>query len=87
MIRGRRKKTYRRMRQGSVHQNIRFGDLRLLLLDVGYKERVRGSHHVFTKPGFPLLNLQVIDGGKCKRYQVRQAFDVLRQLHVADVAA
>jgi hypothetical protein len=87
MGKARRKKAYRRMMQGSVYQNIRFGDLRLLILDVGYEERVRGSHHVFTKPGFPLLNLQVIDGGKCKGYQVRQVLDVLCQLYRADVAA
>ncbi len=88
MGKARRKKSCRRMAQESVHQNMRFGELRLVLLDEGFEERVRGSHHVFMRRGLKRpLNLQPINGGKCKGYQVRQVLDVLRQLQGADVAA
>jgi len=43
-----------------------------LLRDFGFDERVRGSHHIFTKEGFEeILNLQP-RGGKAKPYQVKQ---------------
>ena len=42
------------------------------LLALGFSERIRGSHHVFGRPGVPdVLNLQR-DGRDAKAYQVRQ---------------
>lgn len=56
--------------------NIRFTELRLLLLALGFEERKRGSHHIFRKAGVEeLVNLQS-DSGHAKVYQVRQ----IRQL-------
>jgi len=52
--------------------NIRFDDLRHLLLFLGFEERIRGSHHVFRKSGVEeKINIQR-DGDKAKAYQVRQ---------------
>ena len=52
--------------------NIRFGELRLFLLRLGFVERVRGSHHIFRKEGVrERLNIQR-DGSYAKPYQVRQ---------------
>jgi hypothetical protein len=58
--------------RGSSDANIRFADLRALLLSLGFDERVRGSHHIFWKDGVEeILNLQP-KGPKAKPYQVKQ---------------
>ena len=45
--------------------------------DLGFAERIRGSHHIFTKEGVEeILNSQPKDGGKAKGYQVKR----IRQL-------
>ena len=52
--------------------NVRFADLRALLIHLGFAERIRGSHHLFDKEGIvELINLQS-RGGQAKPYQVRQ---------------
>lgn len=62
----------RRILSGRSDANIRFDDLRTLLLSLGFVERVRGSHHIFTKSGIiEMVNLQC-DGSYAKPYQVRQ---------------
>ena len=61
----------RRILSGRSDANIRFDDMRVLLHSLGFVERVRGSHHIFTKSGVPeMLNLQR-DGSHAKPYQVR----------------
>jgi len=37
--------------RGRSDANIRFADLRALLLHLGFSERIRGSHHLFDKDG------------------------------------
>lgn len=62
----------RRILGGRSDANIRFGDLRQLLLHLGFDERIRGSHHIFRRKGVrELINLQR-DGSHAKPYQVRQ---------------
>ncbi len=57
--------------------NISFDELRRLLRRLGFEERIRGSHHIFRKPGIEeKLNLQR-DDGKAKVYQVRQVRAVI----------
>jgi predicted RNA binding protein YcfA (HicA-like mRNA interferase family) len=57
--------------------NIRFNDLRRLLLKLGFAERVKGSHHIFTHAGVAeILNLQP-RGHLAKPYQVKQVRTVL----------
>jgi predicted RNA binding protein YcfA (HicA-like mRNA interferase family) len=66
-----------RILRGRSDANIRFDDLCKLLTDLGFQERIRGSHHVFAKPGIEqLINLQR-DGSKAKPYQVRQVRSVI----------
>ena len=61
-----------RILSGRSDANIRFDDLRLFMLRLGFVERVRGSHHIFRKEGVrELINLQR-DGSHAKPYQVRQ---------------
>jgi predicted RNA binding protein YcfA (HicA-like mRNA interferase family) len=58
---------------GVSDRNLRFDELRALLLSLGFSERVRGSHHIFHHAGVTeIINLQPHDGGSAKPYQVRQ---------------
>nr|WP_199291101.1 MULTISPECIES: type II toxin-antitoxin system HicA family toxin [unclassified Sphaerospermopsis] len=48
-----------------------------LLIKLGFDERIRGSHHIFTKEGVEeILNLQPKQG-KAKTYQIKQVREVL----------
>lgn len=74
---GRRTKLRQRILEGRSEANIRFDELRALLLRLGFIERVRGSHHIFRKEGVTeRLNLQR-DGSNAKPYQVRQVRQVI----------
>ena len=58
--------------------NIRFDDLRGLMRDLGFAERIRGSHHIFSRAGIDeIINLQP-KNGKAKVYQVRQVRALIR---------
>ena len=57
--------------------NIRFDDLRRLLGNLGFAERVWGSHHIFRKYGVvERINLQR-DNSHAKPYQIRQVRRVI----------
>ncbi|TAE59086.1 MAG: type II toxin-antitoxin system HicA family toxin [Nostocales cyanobacterium] len=56
---------------GASDTNISFDQLCKLLIKLGFDERIRGSHHIFTKEGVEeILNLQPKQG-KAKTYQVK----------------
>lgn len=58
---------------GVNDKNIRFQDIRKLILHYGFSERIRGDHHIFTKENvFEIINLQPLKDGKAKPYQVKQ---------------
>jgi hypothetical protein len=68
-----RDKTLDKVLSGINDKNIRFLDLRKLLLQYGFSERIRGDHFIFTKENiFEIVNLQPLKDGKAKPYQVRQ---------------
>jgi hypothetical protein len=70
-------KTLNRILRGRADANIGFDDLCALLRHLGFTERVRGSHHIFTREGVvEILNLQP-RGSNAKAYQVRQVRDVI----------
>jgi len=70
-------KTLLKVLRGTSDANIRFGDLRKLLNGLGFDERIRGGHHIFTRDGVEeILNLQPRDA-KAKPYQVKQVRDVI----------
>jgi len=63
--------------RGASDSDISFEDLRYLLNHLGFKERIRGSHHIFTKEGLEeILNLQP-KGNKSKPYQVKQVRNIM----------
>jgi hypothetical protein len=44
---------------GTADANVAFKDLRNLLKRLGYSERIRGDHFIFTRPDIEeILNLQ-----------------------------
>jgi hypothetical protein len=70
-------KTLDRILRGNADKNTRFDDLCALLCHLGFAERIRGDHHIFTRDGVAeILNLQP-RGGKAKAYQVKQIRGVL----------
>ena len=65
-------KTLETLLRGESDANIRFDELCHLLEAKGFRMRVSGSHHIFTRPGVTeRINLQR-EGSKAKPYQVRQ---------------
>ena len=57
--------------------------MRRLLVKLGFHERIRGSHHIFTRDGVAeILNLQE-RSSKCKPYQVKQVRDVIIKYQLA----
>jgi hypothetical protein len=63
--------------RGSSDENIRFSNLQALLRRLGFEERIRGSHHIFTREGVAeILNLQS-RGSMAKAYQVKQVRTVI----------
>jgi len=62
--------------------NVSFEMLRTLLGRLGFDERIKGDHHIFTRDGVDeILNLQP-KGGKGKPYQVKQIRDVILKYHL-----
>jgi HicA toxin of bacterial toxin-antitoxin, len=66
-----------RILRGTSDTNIPFAGLCQLLRRLGFEERIRGSHHIFTKDGVEeILNLQP-KGRHAKPYQVRRVRHVV----------
>lgn len=66
-----------RILRGTSDAGIGFDDLCTLLTHLGFALRVRGSHHLFSKPGIvERINLQR-DGANAKPYQVRQVRGII----------
>ena len=62
---------------GRSDANVNFNELLSLLRSLGFSERIRGSHHVFTREDVQeIMNLQP-KGAKAKAYQVKQVRQVL----------
>jgi len=58
--------------------------LRGLLKRLGFSERIRGDHYIFTRDGVvEILNLQPI-GHNAKAYQVKQVRKVILQYKLGD---
>jgi len=63
---------------GVSDKNIKFSDLRKLVLDLGFGERIKGDHHIFFKEGVvEIINLQPLKDGRAKAYQVRQVRNII----------
>jgi hypothetical protein len=78
----RHEKTLERVLSQKADADLPFGDLCHLLRRLGFDERIRGGHHIFTRADVAeIINLQP-RGGKAKPYQVRQVRDLIRHYHL-----
>ena len=63
--------------RGTADASVPFDGLRRLLGHLGFDERIRGGHHIFTRTGVEeILNLQP-KGRDAKAYQVKQVRAVI----------
>ena len=68
----RHEKLLEKLLAGRSDANVAFGDLCGLLRQLGFDERTRGSHHIFTRAGIEERITLQEDQSKAKVYQVRQ---------------
>lgn len=62
---------------GSSDANVDFEQLRRLLILIGFAERIKGSHHIFSKENIEeIINIQEIQG-KAKPYQIKQVRNLI----------
>jgi len=72
------KKVLEKVLSGLSDKNVRFSELRSLVLSLGFDERIRGDHHIFTRTGVAeILNLQPLRDGMAKAYQVKQVRSII----------
>jgi predicted RNA binding protein YcfA (HicA-like mRNA interferase family) len=77
-------RTLERLLSRAADASIRFDELCAVLATLGFEVRVRGSHHVFRKPGVEeRINLQK-DGSHAKPYQVKQVRAVILRYGLAN---
>ena len=70
--------------RGNSDANIDFSDLCSLLEGLRFRERVSGSHHIFTRNGVSeIINLQP-RGSKAKPYQVRQVRQLIIKYNLGE---
>jgi predicted RNA binding protein YcfA (HicA-like mRNA interferase family) len=76
-------KTLQRVLRGASDANLDFDEVCSLLRHLGFEERIRGSHHIFTRDGIDeILNLQPRNR-QAKSYQVKQIRGVILRYHLA----
>ncbi len=74
-----------RVLSGRSDANIRFTDLLALLHRLGFDERTRGSHHIFTRDDLDeIVNLQP-HGSQAKPYQVRQVRQLILRYELEEM--
>ncbi len=75
-------KLYEHILMRRSDSNVPFETLCFLLKRLGFDERIKGDHHIFTKDGVDeILNLQPKDA-KGKPYQVKQVRDVILKYNI-----
>ncbi|VAW30043.1 hypothetical protein MNBD_CHLOROFLEXI01-2935 [hydrothermal vent metagenome] len=81
---GKKEKVLLKVLRGTSDANISFHDLCRLLRHLDFAERIKGSHHIFTRSGVEeILNLQP-KRGKAKAYQVKQVRNIILRYKLAD---
>ena len=63
--------------RGASDGNFSFDELRMLVLKIGFSERISSSHHIYSMEGIDeIINLQPKQG-KAKPYQVKQVRNLI----------
>jgi hypothetical protein len=79
---GKYEKLYEHIMMRRSDANVPFDALCVLLKRLGFDERIKGDHHIFTKEDVEeILNLQPKEG-KGKPYQVKQVRDVILKYQI-----
>lgn len=69
---------------GSADNDIAFSELCQLLTRLGFIERIKGSHHLFTRANIEeIINLQP-KNSKAKPYQVKQVRILLTKYRMGE---
>lgn len=72
------KKLLEKVLSGLSDKNIKFDDLKKLILRFGFDCRVKGDHYIFAREGIvEIINLQPLRDGKAKPYQVKQVRNLI----------
>ncbi len=81
---GKYEKLLQRILTGTSDNNIKFSELCQLLKKLGFSERVRGDHYIFTKDNVEeIINIQP-KGSKAKGYQVKQIRNLIIKYGLGD---
>lgn len=71
-------KLVHRILSGGSDKNISFDEIVRILENFGFEKRVKGSHHIFFKNNVEeILNIQPMNDGKAKPYQVKQVREII----------
>lgn len=77
-------KLIQKVLNGKSDNNIGFNDFRKFILHFNFEERIKGSHHIFTKDNVDeIINIQPI-GDKAKGYQVKQVRQIIFKYKLYD---
>lgn len=72
-------KFFKRLMEGEADQDISFAELCIFLRRLGFAERIRGDHHIFTRESIDeIINLQP-NRALAKPYQVKQVRNLIRK--------
>ncbi|MFH1066442.1 MAG: type II toxin-antitoxin system HicA family toxin [bacterium] len=78
------KKTLRKLLLGASDANMDFEAMCSMLRHVGFQQRTKGSHFIYSMEGVEeILNLQS-KNGKGKPYQMKQVRDMLVKYKLAE---
>lgn len=81
---GKLEKLRERILSGTSDTNIEFKPLCKLVSRLGFAERIKGDHHIFTRSGVDeIINVQAV-GSKAKPYQVKQVRNIIIKYHLGD---
>jgi predicted RNA binding protein YcfA (HicA-like mRNA interferase family) len=81
---GKYEKLLQRILTGTSDNSISFSELCQLLKKLGFDERIRGDHYIFTKDKVEeIINIQP-KGSKAKGYQVKQIRNLIVKYGLGD---
>ncbi|MDJ0591317.1 MAG: type II toxin-antitoxin system HicA family toxin [Pleurocapsa sp. MO_226.B13] len=81
---GKYEKLLQRILSGTSDNNIKFIELCQLLKKLGFTERIKGDHYIFTKDNVEeIINIQP-KSNKAKGYQVKQIRNLIVKYRLGD---
>jgi predicted RNA binding protein YcfA (HicA-like mRNA interferase family) len=73
------KETFEALLSSQQDNAIKFEDLRILLQQLGFRERIKGDHYIYKMDRLPeRVNIQP-DGNMAKGYQVMQIRGIIKK--------